>query len=155
MLKNIRWTESRAVATSAGRVRSPTTTSAPSAPARERISTSSRYSIRWIPYNSASGRHKKCGRSPLGLRNVFVLPTPTGLHHTDSVALLRGAERGNASPESRTDDHQVRSRSVPMSSLLTDRALPPQRGLRGSGCAPSLRHAVPSLDRLDAACEGL
>src|SRR5258707_11480805 len=31
MLKNIRWTESRAVATSAGRVRSPTTTSAPSA----------------------------------------------------------------------------------------------------------------------------
>src|SRR2546421_1256125 len=34
-------------------------------------------------------------------------------------------------------------------------ALPPQRGLRGSGCAPSLRHAVPSLDRLDAACEGL
>jgi hypothetical protein len=31
MLKNIRWTASRAVATSAGRVRSPTTTSAPSA----------------------------------------------------------------------------------------------------------------------------
>src|SRR2546423_15463965 len=24
-----------------------------------------------------------------------------------------------------------------------------------SGCAPSLRHAVPSLDRLDAACAGL
>src|SRR5438874_8555105 len=39
-----------------------------------------------------------------------------------------------------------------MSSWL---AFPPQRGLRGSGCAPSLRHAVPSLDRLDAACEGL
>src|SRR5439155_26763357 len=40
-------------------------------------------------------------------------PGTTGLHHTDSVALLRGAERCNASPESRTDDHQVRSRSVP------------------------------------------
>jgi len=38
-------------------------------------------------------------------------PGTTGLHHTDSVD--RGAERGNVSPESRTDDHQVRSRSVP------------------------------------------
>src|SRR5882724_2020572 len=36
---------------------------APAARRERTPSTSSRYSIRWIPYNSASGRHEKCGRS--------------------------------------------------------------------------------------------
>jgi hypothetical protein len=38
---------------------------------------------------------------------IEVGPPPPGLHHPDPVALLRGPERGNASPETRADDHHV------------------------------------------------
>ena len=44
---------------------------------------------------------------PVGLRDVFVPPAPAGLHDADPVALLRGAQRGDAAAEPGADDHYV------------------------------------------------
>jgi len=44
---------------------------------------------------------------PLGLRDLLILPAPTGLHDRDPVALLRGTKRGDAPTEPGTDDHHV------------------------------------------------
>ena len=44
---------------------------------------------------------------PVGLRNVFVLPPPAGLHDANPVAFFSGPQGGDATTESRADDHDV------------------------------------------------
>jgi hypothetical protein len=63
---------------------------------------------------------------PLGLRNGFVFPTLAGLHHANPIALFCGAESGNASTETRADDHDVivKTWHEPSPSYLTEPAIP-------------------------------
>src|SRR5262249_49075442 len=53
------------------------------------------------------GEPEEAGQVPLALRDVLVAPPLAGLHDADAVALLRGAESGDAPAESRADDHHV------------------------------------------------
>ena len=59
------------------------------------------------PVELRCGEPDEVRQVPLGLRDVLVVPAPTGLHDTNPVALLRGTHRGDASTEPRADDHHV------------------------------------------------
>jgi hypothetical protein len=59
------------------------------------------------PVQLRAGKPQEARQVPLGLRDVFVFPAPAGFHHADPVALLRGAERGDAPAEPRADDQHV------------------------------------------------
>ena len=59
------------------------------------------------PVQLRRGEPQEVRQIPLGLRDVLVFPAPAGLHDADPVALLRGAQRGDAAAEARADDHHV------------------------------------------------
>ena len=59
------------------------------------------------PVQLRRGEPQEARQMPLALRDVFVFPALAGLHDANPVALLRGAERGDASAEARADDHHV------------------------------------------------
>jgi hypothetical protein len=59
------------------------------------------------PVQLRRGQPQEMRQIPLRLRNIFVLPTPAGLHDANPIALLRGTECGDASPEPRADNQHV------------------------------------------------
>src|SRR5262249_31103425 len=53
------------------------------------------------------GQPHEVWQVPLGLWNLFIVPTLAGLHDPNSIALLCGAEGGNAPTKAGADNHHV------------------------------------------------
>ena len=122
---------SRAFRGGPGRVREPCTHSetvgrTPACPIGDPGLITRRSQVQFLPPQS----RKTEAQQLLRLRSFCVLPL------TDSVALLRGAEGGNASPESRADDHQV-----------VVEALYPRASPRGTGRGTPAARGIPTHDQ--------
>ena len=63
-------------------------------------------------------RPQELAQIPRGLGEVFVVESPARLEHADAVALLGEPQRGDTSPEPRTDDQDVIVRFHPTSMTL-------------------------------------